>query len=85
MGVGEGSVVQTAEVPKSEGHTWEYLGTKIRIKGDFSLIFRNFYSAVGERGFNCEQRILKGSVKSLNTKKTKMPAHVLGIKPMDRF
>lgn len=32
MGVGEGRVVQTAEVSSSDGHTWECLGTKKKIE-----------------------------------------------------
>lgn len=85
MGVGEGRAVQTAEVPSSEGRTWEYLGTKNRIKGDFSMTFRSFYSALREIGINHEQRICEAGVNSLNTKETKMPARVLGIKAINRF
>lgn len=56
MGVGEGRVVQTAELSSSDGHTWECLGTKKinRIKGDFSMTFRSFYSALREIGINQE-------------------------------
>lgn len=48
-------------------------------------MFGNLSSALREIGLNCGQRILKGNVYNLNSKKPKMPVHLLGITPMDRF